>query len=82
PTKEVIEKLKAAGVSVKAASSSVDEATAARVLGNGGLPAGDDGGSAPAPAPTRSALTHREMERRASPLPTARVNNRRTLTHR
>jgi translation initiation factor IF-2 len=35
PTKDVIEKLKAAGVNVKAASSSVDEATAARVLGNG-----------------------------------------------
>ena len=39
PTKEVIEKLKAAGVSVKAASSSVDEATAARVFGNGDSPA-------------------------------------------
>ncbi len=50
PTKEVIEKLKAAGVSVKAASSSVDEATAARVLGNGGSPAGGGGESAPAPS--------------------------------
>ncbi len=50
PTKEVIEKLKAAGVSVKAASSSVDEATAARVLGNGGSPAGGGGASAPAPS--------------------------------
>jgi translation initiation factor IF-2 len=39
PTKDVIEKLKAAGVNVKAASSSVDEATAARVLGNGDAPA-------------------------------------------
>jgi translation initiation factor IF-2 len=50
PTKEVIEKLKAAGVSVKAASSSVDEATVARVLGNGGSPAGGGGGSASAPS--------------------------------
>ena len=48
PTKEVIEKLKAAGVSVKAASSSVDEATAARVLGNGGSPAAGGGEGAPA----------------------------------
>src|SRR5690349_7054873 len=36
PAKEVIEKLKAAGIEVKAASSSVDEAAALRALGNGG----------------------------------------------
>ena len=39
PAKELIQKLKAAGIEVKAASSSVDEATALRVLGNGGAPA-------------------------------------------
>jgi translation initiation factor IF-2 len=42
PTKDVLARLKAAGVDVKASSSSVDEATAARVLGNGS--------AAPAPA--------------------------------
>jgi translation initiation factor IF-2 len=52
PTKDVIAKLKAAGVNVKAASSSVDEATATRVLGNGGGPAG---ASSPAPAAARQA---------------------------
>ena len=35
PAKEVLEKLKAAGIAVKAASSSVDEAVALRALGNG-----------------------------------------------
>ncbi len=35
PAKEVLEKLKAAGINVKAASSSVDEALALRALGNG-----------------------------------------------
>ena len=36
PAKEVLEKLKAAGINVKAASSTVDEAAALRALGNGG----------------------------------------------
>jgi translation initiation factor IF-2 len=43
--KEVLERLKAAGIEVKAASSSVDEAVAARVLGNGAQPSD---GTAPA----------------------------------
>src|SRR5256885_791569 len=54
PTKDVIEKLKAAGVNVKAASSSVDEATAARVLGNGEVPTATKAPvteQAPPPAP-------------------------------
>jgi translation initiation factor IF-2 len=38
PAKEVMEKLRAAGIEVKAASSNVDEAEAQRVLGNGGSP--------------------------------------------
>ena len=36
PAKDVIARLKAAGVDVKAASSSVDEEVASRVLANGG----------------------------------------------
>ena len=36
PAKEVLARLKAAGVDVKAASSSVDEQVASRVLANGG----------------------------------------------
>ncbi|HEY2770478.1 MAG TPA: translation initiation factor IF-2 [Solirubrobacteraceae bacterium] len=47
PAKEVVEKLKAAGIDVKAASSSVDEAAALRALGNGG--------GAQRPAPRRPA---------------------------
>jgi translation initiation factor IF-2 len=38
PAKEVLAKLKAAGIEVKAASSSVDEAVALRALGNGEAP--------------------------------------------
>ena len=38
PAKDVLAQLKAAGVNVKSASSSVDEAAALRVLGNGGGP--------------------------------------------
>ena len=47
PAKEVLEKLKAAGIEVKAASSSVDETVALRALGNGG--------STPAQAPKKAA---------------------------
>src|SRR5581483_7632263 len=36
PTKDVLARLKAAGVDVKASSSSVDEDVASRVLANGG----------------------------------------------
>ncbi|MGA8722653.1 MAG: translation initiation factor IF-2 N-terminal domain-containing protein, partial [Solirubrobacteraceae bacterium] len=43
--KEVLERLKAAGLEVKAASSSVDEAQARRILGDG-----DGAGQKPAPA--------------------------------
>jgi translation initiation factor IF-2 len=39
PAKDVLAQLKAAGIEVKSASSSVDEAAALRVLGNGGSPA-------------------------------------------
>jgi translation initiation factor IF-2 len=48
PPKEVLQRLQAAGLKVKAVSSSVDEADARRVLGNGG--AGDGSAQAAAPA--------------------------------
>ena len=52
PAKEVLEKLRAAGINVKAVSSSVDEAAAAKALGNGAPPAA--GNAAPADAPRKS----------------------------
>ncbi len=48
-TKDVIARLQAAGVDVKSASSSVDEAAALRVLGNGGGPAAQTASAAPQP---------------------------------
>ncbi len=48
PAKDVLARLKAAGVNVKAASSSVDVDVASRVLSNGG---GGGNGAATAPAP-------------------------------
>ncbi len=48
PAKQVLEALRSAGVNVKAASSSVDEAVAQRVLGNG-----DSSAAAPTLAPQR-----------------------------
>ncbi len=52
PAKEVLETLRAAGLNVKAASSSVDEEAALRALGNGG---GADSPSASASAPPAKA---------------------------
>ena len=46
--KEVLERLKAAGLQVKAVSSSVDEAEARRILGDGDGQA-SDGGRRPRP---------------------------------
>src|SRR5450755_3169829 len=62
PTKDVLARLRAAGLDVKASSSSVDELAAQRVLGNGGgAPAPASVASpaptavaAPAPAPARA----------------------------
>ena len=56
PAKQVLEALRSAGVNVKAASSSVDEAVAQRVLGNG-----DSSAAAPTLAPQR------QKDDRASP---------------
>jgi translation initiation factor IF-2 len=63
PPKEVLAQLQAAGLKVKAVSSSVDEAEASRVLGNGG---GDNAGagraqsSQQAPAQARRAPSQRD----------------------
>ncbi|HEV3055658.1 MAG TPA: translation initiation factor IF-2 N-terminal domain-containing protein, partial [Solirubrobacteraceae bacterium] len=43
PAKELLAKLRAAGIEVKAASSSVDEAVALKALGNGSAPAAEAG---------------------------------------
>jgi translation initiation factor IF-2 len=51
PAKEVLEKLKAAGINVTAASSSVDEADALRVLGNGDNPTRQPAAAATATKP-------------------------------
>jgi translation initiation factor IF-2 len=50
PAKEVLEKLRAAGINVKAVSSSVDEAAAAKALGNGGSRPAANAPAADAPA--------------------------------
>ncbi len=67
PPKEVLAQLQAAGLKVKAVSSSVDEAEASRVLGNGGGGAGDGAGKAQtpqqAPAQARRAPNQRGGER-------------------
>jgi translation initiation factor IF-2 len=61
PAKEVLSRLKAAGLEVKAASSSVDEAAAQRVLGNGEAPAAQAQAAPPrAPAATTPAAQARQ----------------------
>jgi translation initiation factor IF-2 len=64
--KEVLAQLQAAGLKVKAVSSSVDEAEAGRVLGNGGA-SGDGAGKAQSaqPAPAQSAQPASAQPRRA-----------------
>ena len=72
--KEVLSRLQAAGFDVKAASSSIDEADAVRVLGNGGAPGNGDAparSSAPAapnaaPAASSSAATGQGRGQRRS----------------
>ncbi len=71
PAKELLAKLRAAGIEVKAASSSVDEAVALKALGNGGAPAAESGnGSEAPPAPTQAAPRrprHSSLRRRLRP---------------
>src|ERR1700729_2757672 len=57
--KEVLERLNAAGLEVKAASSSVDEAQARRILGDGDGD-GDGAGQKPAPAAEKPARSDGE----------------------
>ncbi len=54
PARDVVERLRAAGLNVKAPSSSVDEDAALRVLGNGGGTAGRAEDASPAAPPDRS----------------------------
>ena len=72
PPKEALERLKAAGVSVKTVSSSVEEAVAARVLDNGAAPepaakAAPTAKASPEPAakaaPARATAPWRRTER-------------------
>jgi translation initiation factor IF-2 len=68
PAKDVLERLKAGGLDVKAVSSSVDEAAALRVLGgdgDGGRQAGAPGARAGAPERARPAA--QERSRPATP---------------
>ena len=60
PPKEVLAQLQAAGLKVKAVSSSVDEADALRVLGNGG---GDGAGKTQATKPAAGAREPRAEQR-------------------
>src|ERR1039458_7086508 len=61
PAKEVVVRRKGAGLEVKAASSSVDEAAAQRVLGNGEAPAAQAQAAPPrAPAATTPAAQARQ----------------------
>jgi translation initiation factor IF-2 len=78
PAKEVIEKLKAAGIDVKAASSSVDEAAALRALGNGG------GAKRPAPRRPDSPRGDRALAeaRNAEQAAKARSSNNRSSSSR
>ncbi len=59
PAKEVLARLQAAGFDVKAASSSIDEADAVRVLGNGDGPA-SSALAAPSAAPAASTASARD----------------------
>jgi translation initiation factor IF-2 len=77
PAKEVIAKLQAAGLSVKAASSTVEETAAARVLGNGEAPAGATSATAPtarAAAPAQSTARPVQQDGAASEPPAAPTN--------
>jgi len=66
-SKELLEKLKAAGVEAKAAASSVDEAAALSALGVGGSPASSNG----SPAPPAAAKAQVKASERTAPSPAA-----------
>ncbi len=66
PAKDVLDQLRAAGLNVKAASSSVDEAAALRALGNGGGSGGQAAPRSAAQSGPRPAAAARGSEQRDS----------------
>jgi translation initiation factor IF-2 len=71
-SKDLLEKLKAAGIEAKAAASSVDEAAALSALGVGGSSASANGGGHPSPAVAASAGAPAKPTAQASaPAPSA-----------
>jgi translation initiation factor IF-2 len=66
PAKEVVARLRAGGLNVKAASSSVDEAAALRVLGNGEVPSTESAAPTAATTPPPAAPAPRASADRAS----------------
>src|SRR5437588_7268798 len=73
PTKQVLERLQAAGIDVKASSSSVDEAAALRVLGNGD---GSSGRGDATPRADRPPKQGSPARRTAAPGPAASSGGR------
>jgi translation initiation factor IF-2 len=71
PTKEVIEKLQEAGLSVKAAASAVDENEARRILGGNGAAPKDKPGPTPDPVPPARQSAARKPAAGASKPPAA-----------
>jgi translation initiation factor IF-2 len=75
-SKELLERLKAAGVEAKAAASSVEEAVALKALANGSTPAAAANGangiaSAPTPAPAKPAAAAAPAQPQAQVAPAA-----------
>src|SRR5690242_21462056 len=71
-SKELLAALQTAGVDVKAAASTVDEADVARVLsGNGAKSSGDSSPPAPAPQPKAPPPAEKREQSQARPSPGA-----------
>jgi translation initiation factor IF-2 len=68
--KELLEQLRAGGMEIKSASSSVDEATAARVLANSGSPAAEEALRATPPSPATTAPAVRQTAEKPAPAAT------------
>ncbi len=71
-SKELLEKLKAAGIEAKAAASSVDEDAALSALGDGALPASSNGAPAAAPSPPDAAAAPAPQASAPAPSATTR----------
>jgi translation initiation factor IF-2 len=72
-TKELLTRLRAAGVEVKSASSNVDDAVALRVLGDGTAAAAPAGPAAPSAAPKAAGAT--EAKPKPAPAPQAAASD-------